>query len=230
MPWPTIFKKDDLPPELQGLEPSQIAEIIKNNQKSADELKAANEKVVAAEAEKTRLSTELEAAKKGNQPQPQPQPTGNRPATSVLVDEDAAFAERTAPIAAIALNTGAQTARMVFQNGLKPGERKLFAKYEKEFDETIGKYPLEQRIFPQTYANAFRFIIGGHAEEIASDAAKGNDPFFVESAAGGGDGSPTQGAGANVKLTPEEEKVAKMMKISPEQYAKRKGEIQVYRG
>jgi hypothetical protein len=179
----------------------------------------------AAEFEQVRAKlVELEAAQAAAAAAAQPPGL-----TSFLVDEDKAFAERAAPLASMAYNSAAATARMLARDRLrtesKPGGLNLTALYDKysaEIDELAKQVPIVQQVHPQTWVNLFDLIKGRHALELVEATKKGENWFLVEPVGGGAPpGKPPE----DKELTPEQLKIAAKFKMTPEDYKKRQKEL-----
>lgn len=140
--------------------------------------------------------------------------------TSVLVDEDRAFAERLAPLAVGQLQQAAAMARTLAQQELRndPRHKKLLEKYGKDVDAVFAKIPLQSQGFVESYRNAFFIGVGPHMNELFDAASKREGDLFTES----GGGTPPAEPQKPDKLSDEELKIASRMRVTPEQYLKRK--------
>lgn len=219
MPW---FKKDDpeVPAELKDkdgnvLTPEAVIAKIRDN----DALKA------DATAKEAEHSTALETAQakirelEANQKPPERKIDERKVPTSVLLDEDAAFAERLGPTQNFMLVQGAMTAKMVARDGLSKRDRFMWDKWSGEIDTLMEREPLPRRALPGTWLAALTYIKGQHIDDLTKP------DFFVEAGAGESGGLPAPKVLPADKLTPEEEAACKRMKIKPEVYLAQRKEM-----
>lgn len=208
------FTKEEAPDELKGLTPEQIAEAVKKSKTQETELADAKTKLTELDAAKAK-ATENDALKariaelEANAAPPRREaPKGP---TSVLVDEDAAFRERTAPLTQFALNTAASVAKMEVRSGLKAKDRYVWDKYQGEIEKLM-----ENDVRKATAAGwqaALTYIKGVHTEDITKPE------FFAEL---GGESEMIGGRRDEPKnddkLSDEELAVCKKMGVKPEDY------------
>lgn len=88
-----------------------------------------------------------------------------------------------------------------------------FKKYEQEIRQFVGTVDSKLRHRPETWENAYRFVVGNHIEDIVQERIAGMTPA-VEPA--GGRPAPTRAA--SLGLSPEEERAALRMGMTPEDY------------
>lgn len=182
-----------------------------------------------AKAENEQLKQRLQALENENKQlknQPPPNPNSN-PAPSapisVLEDEDAAFAQRQAPVIVAALSANAQVAAMRAENSIMQGDStdaKLYRRFKADVDRLFAAQPLQSQADPQVYMACFERILGNKRGEINKLRGTADDPF-VETV--GGPAPLPANTNASV-LTDEEKRIAKRMGISEEKYLKNKKE------
>lgn len=232
------FKKEDLPEELQGKTPEEIKTYLAQQKKDADDAKAALATAnAAAETQKTEFEgvksrlASIEAnrtnanANTNNNTQREP-----KEPTSFLVDEDAAFNERVAPVVNLALHGAAMSARMMAFQSIPAREQKLFNKYASEVEGIMAKESPERKVYAQTWLNAWTYVKGLHTQELVDAAAKGDNAFFAESGSSTGNVAGNGHEDKKDELTDAEKDIARKMKISPEAYLKNKKGISLYVG
>jgi chromosome segregation ATPase len=218
-------KDEELPESLRGLTHEQLAETLANANKAKqleEDLAARTQELNAVRTEADQIKDRLNRLEANPQPERRETPTTQR--TSFVEDEDRAFQERFdergAPIAAIAFQAGAATAKLDALRqvqSMKPAYYKLWQKYENEIAEIVKNQPAVNQINPQTWLNAFTFVRGNHAEELAGDK---ENPFFSEPVTGNGSGH--EEPNKPEKLTEQEMKICKKMRITPEKYIQQK--------
>jgi len=222
-------EEKDVPEKLKGMTEEQILESVSAKETQDTRIKELEDERESSLGQVATLGTELAEMRGKMQaleanPQPPP-PDPNAPVgpPSVLVDEDAAFNSRLAPMASAILTTGAASAEMLAKNQIaSSGEAKIYEHYEKEIREVISQTEPAQRIHPETFINAFSLVKGRHLSEIMESKEKHDGVYFVE-----GSGSPplTQDDKKEDKLTDQEIDVAKKMNVKPEDYLKQKKEM-----
>lgn len=234
MPW---FKDDEVPDRLKGKTPQQIlaeleaADSLRTKHMELEASAATRDQEFAAsktefETTKARLA-ELEANRlHESENQNQNRDQRRTGPTSVLVDEEGAFAERLGPVAALALHSGAlsakQEARRQVETRSRDSKNKndlgIFLKYEAEVEDLMSKEPPERKVMPQVWLNAFTYIKGIHVNDIISSVQKG-EAFGLE---GGSTSQALPLEQQDDKLSAEELRVAAKMRVSPENYLKQK--------
>jgi hypothetical protein len=235
MPWGNK-KDDELPESLRGLTPEQIAAKLADAESRAaagvtvdTKIDAAFERFGAALTEQlTTKFGEFEARLPA--PKVDPDPTNRQEPANFITEPDRAFAERAAPLAAMATNSAAMTARMTFKDILrsrqrtKPGNRDafLYDKYEGEIFELAKTVPAVQLGNIATWEHLFFNVKGRHADEIA-DALIKDDKTYFGAEVGGGTPPERLIDVDKTKLTDVEKAVAKKFGISEDEYLKQRG-------
>jgi len=236
----SFWNKNALPPELRDLPAEEIAKRLQKANELETELTQTKEKLKTTEGSVTSLqSTVAELQEKvKNIPPPkgdEPPPKGDEPPPGApgladwLADPQSAFNRASQPLAAATLISGALTAKMVAADFLQKQDvvnRRLWKKYEGEVQQLMEKIPAERRIFPQEWVNQFTFVKGMHLDEVIKEAQGQGDAFFAESATPGGSGI-TQPP-SDDKISPEEEKVMRALKMKPEDWIKRRKSLKIH--
>ena len=238
MPWfrDQKPKEDQTPEELRGLTDEQIIELVKKGKTHDADIQALQTQITQRNQDVENLTNNFNEVRSRLQsieanPQGQRQPRGNNgnenpdEIPSVVDDEDEAFRRRTAPVTAVALHSGQLAARLSAEQqvNMSPVDRRAWSKYIKEIEGIMAKEPPERRIFPEVWMNAFTYVKGQHFNEIMSAAQKGDNLFFSE----GVDNVPTPPEVHEDKLTPQEEAIAKKMRVDPKKYLDMKKKIKV---
>lgn len=226
MVWWQNRNDDELPPELRGKKPEELAARIKKAEELeaalAEEKKAREALEAKANEQKTEFDTikqklaDIEA-KTGPQPGPQDDPVKDEP-VSPWVDPEKFVADQTKGVAEVALASGMMTAKMYFMQQLTPRDAIIFKKYEKEVEQGVMTFAPAARVMPQSWFNCFMFTKGVHEGDIKKAESEKTD-FFAEPASrtGGHDDPPPDD-----KLTPEEEETCRVMHWDPKGYLARK--------
>lgn len=237
------FKKEDeakIPEKLRNLTPEEIVAKID----AAEALGQDVTKLKAALAEKdttinenanavNELRTKLQQLE-GNRREP-PKEDG---AQRIEFAEDPEgfvrqqIAESTVPVASVALNNSAMMAKSLAEKSLDrlkvPGTNiskgAMFRRYEADIDAQAKKCQLGQLQRPDDWIFLFNNVLGTKMDEIlqAYSEGKGNE-YFVEP--GSTNVHRQEEPRRDEKLTDEELHIAKRMRITPEEYAKRKKEM-----
>lgn len=138
-----------------------------------------------------------------------------------LTNPNDAFQRANATTAAVAMHGAIMSARLLAEQFIQrqgPVERRLWDKYSAEIQKGVDGLSPEMKILPQTWINQFTFVKGMHLSDVVKEAQGSGDAFFSETAQSTGGGLPGGNEEKNDKLTPEEEKVARRMGRTPEQY------------
>ena len=242
MPSGNWFKKkeEELPPELQGKTPEEIAAALKEAQDlktkvTTLEAERAAEKVVVQglQSEFEGVKERLKAAEmKANPPKP---PQTEEPANFVE-DPDKAFSQRVAPVANIAIQGAAQTARILAQQQLdnmdmgsdgKTMDGRLFRAWAGEIEQQAGKYQAIQLGDPKAWLGIFYYIKGLHADELRDPAERKKKYNFLEPSVNHVTPPDEKKKDGVESLTDQEKHVADRMHVSYENYAKRKSKMQI---
>jgi hypothetical protein len=214
-------KDDELPEELRGLTPEQLAAAVKKAKELEQSVNALTTSKTELEQRAATQATEFEQMKikmaelEANTP-PEPPPNREEPAT-IWSDPSKFVADATKPVQDIALMSGMMSARMYAQQGLSDRDRKIFKKYEKEIETTMNGFAPQQRVMPQSWLLALTLAKGNHEQEISQAEAQGND-FFSEGASRGTPPPPT----TEEKLTPEEQEACRVFHWDEKRYLQQK--------
>ncbi len=233
MKWTDRFRDrdddSDLPEEIRGKTPQQLAESIKASKAALEIAKDEEAKRLTAEAERDTQKTEFEKLKErlaaveaDPRLRQQQQQQADEPAT-IYSEPERFIDERTRGTQQLALAAGIMSAKMYAMQQLAPRDVKIFRKYEKEVETVVGSYPPAAQVSPQSWMNALIYIKGLHDTDIAKAESTHTD-FFAEGSVG------TQQRDEPLhtdKLTAEEEATCEAMHWNKEGYLKRKKEMQL---
>src|SRR5438445_4543164 len=233
-------KEEELPEELRGKTAEEIAASVKE----AVELKAkvtklederSQEKVVVTglQSEFNAMKERLAAAELKANP---PKPRVEEEVANFVEDPDKAFSQRVAPVATIAIQGAAQTARIIAQQQLdnmdlgsngKTMDGRLFRVWSNEIDQQATKYQAIQLGDPKAWLGIFYYIKGLRADELRDPEERKKKYNFLEPANTNITPPPDGKKKDDVEaLTDQEKHVADRMKVSYENYAKRKKSMQ----
>lgn len=211
----------ELPPELKGKTPQQVADALKAadaaTQQSAADKTARETAETAAATQRTELEqmrtrmTELEANQRTPEPVVQDEPP------SPWTDPEKFVDQRVQGLAGVALQSGMLTAKMYFTQQLNPRDLKIFKQYEKEVEGGVNTFVVTQRVMPQSWMNMFLYVKGLHEGDIKK-AESENSHFFSETPSRGMTPEPEPD---NV-LTAEEEEICRKFHYDPKNYLERK--------
>lgn len=209
-----FWNREEVPDELKGIDPKEIAAQLKKAKELEDKLTVAladktksDEQLATLQAQLTtneQKMQELEA--KLNNPPPPPRKEGENEPTSIFADPDRFVDERTAGVRNAALLSGVMSAKMYARQELNARDQRIFKKYEGELDKIVSSYPPESRINPQIWHNALKYIKGEHMDDIRKAESEGGE-FFGEISSPGTQRTTGEGEGGEVKLTDEENEV-----------------------
>lgn len=221
--WGKRFDDQDLPPELQGKKPEDIAAALKEAQQLKDALKAEQDKSKDFETRLTAQTTEFDTVRSklaDIEKKVTPEPVIDEPLepASPWVDPQGFVREQTRGIAGVALQSGMMTAKMYFMQQLSPRDAKIFKKYEKEVEQGIATFAPEARVMPQSWFNMFMFVKGNHEQDIHKAESEKTDFFAETSSRTGGHDEPVP----QDRLTPDEEETCRVMHWDPKGYLERK--------
>jgi hypothetical protein len=226
-------KDEELPPELKGKTPEQVAQELKD----AAALKTRLDALEAKSAERdtafqtfgTAQQELVNTLKAVNERIPAPvarveNNTTHEPA-SFITDPDLAFNERISPFAAITMQTAAITAKGEAQRGFarKQATEKnnidatLFDKFEGEILEMAKNCTPQQLANPATWAHLFFNVKGRHTDEIVANPSS----FFIE---GAKRPDAVSGGDKGDQPTDQEKAIATKMGVPIENYMKHKKE------
>jgi hypothetical protein len=224
-------KDEELPEELKGLTPEQIAEHVRAARSMGKAVPEAlkgltpeqiHEKLTKAsdfETEVGTLTTERDTLKariaelEGNQAPP---PARSEEAPSMWADPDGYIDKRTEQTRLTALLSGMMSAKMYAMQQMMGEDAKIFKKYENEIDGIVKGYPDNMKILPQTWLNALVYTKGLHMTDINKARSEGTD-MFAE-VPGGGSGRPSNEPAPQEKLNEDELAMCKTMKWDPKKY------------
>jgi hypothetical protein len=215
--WDKRFGDDDLPPELKGKKPEDIAAAIKKAQEieasqstQAEELRKAQEALTARNSEFETMKAKLADIEARSTSEPED--VANEPA-SPWIDPDKYVAKQTEGTTAVALAAGLMSAKLYFMQGLTARDQRIFKKYEKEVEQFVNTQQPMQRVMPQTWQNMLLYVKGLHEQEIAKAESTSTD-FFSETASRSNTPEPE----VTDKLTAEEEEICRTFHYDPVSY------------
>jgi hypothetical protein len=247
-----LKSKEDLPPELRDMDPADIVAAVKRSKELETELaaqKTANTELSSKfETFSTEFDTKVEAkvtelvakarGESGGGSGGGGNGGGGGSRTETLADfltePDKAFAQRSAPLAALTLNTAGyvakEAARRKFQTAQRMNQGKnfdgyFFEKFENEIEELARTVPAQQLANPVTWEHIYFNVKGRHADEIAQQYKDGKLEIGIESGSTGARGNQNQNDNDADKLTPQELKIAAKMGRTPEQFLEQKKKI-----
>lgn len=229
-------KEEELPESLRGLTPEQIAAKLVDAEARVTAAGSVDEKIDAAfERFGTSVAESLDAkltefAARLPQPRAEADPRVGPEPANFLTEPDRAFAERSAPLVSLAMNSAAMTARMTFKDVLRSRARTikgnkdsfLYEKFESEVLKMAESVPATQLANPSTWEHLFFNVKGRHADEIA-DALVKDDKTYFGAEVGGGVPPERLTDVDKAKLTDMEKAVAKKFGISEDEYLKQRG-------
>jgi hypothetical protein len=226
MVWWQNRNDDDLPPELRGKKPEEIAAALKKAKELEDQLKAEQAEREALKTKLDSTTSEFDTIKqkladieaKTTPVTTTTTTTDDDEPASPWVDPQKFVQDQTKGLATVALASGMMTAKMYFMQQLNERDQKIFKKYEKEVEKGVNTFAPEARVMPQAWLNCFLFVKGSHEQDIRKHESEKTD-FFAETASRGGgnqDDTPVD------KLTSEEEETCRVMHWDPKGYLERK--------
>jgi hypothetical protein len=234
---PFDWGKTKLPKELEEMDPNDVVAAVKKAKDLDPEAiatKAAEKAGAAFETFRTEF-TETMTAKLDEIASRMPKPVasnggGDNQLADFLTDPDRAFAQRSAPIAALALENAKYAAKNAAREKLQRQQRAnpgknfdgfFFEKFEAEIDELAKTVSAVQLAQPGTWEHLYFNIKGRHTDEVVAQVRDGKADFLVESGATGAT-TRQQDDPNNIKLTAQEESLAKKMGVTPEVYLAQK--------
>ena len=237
-------EENKIPPELEGKTPEQIVASLKEAEGLRVELQAAKANNAKLSTQYTEMNTEVDKIKaelaSRDAAQNQQRTNQTEELANFVEDPDKAFGQRVAPLAQVAVNTAAMTARMLAQQQLNnqdmasPAEARsmdgrLFQAWSVDIDAEARKYPQIQLATPQAWLGIFYYLKGTRADDLANpEIRKKKYGNFIES--GVSSVAPRAEPEKKDELTDAEKHVADKMKVSYENYAKRKKQMQFVPG
>src|SRR5207245_6482725 len=232
-------EENKIRPELEGKTPEQIVASLKEAEGLRVKLQAAEANNAKLSTQYTEMNTEVDKIKAQLAPRDAAQ---NKPVAqqeelaNFVEDPDQAFGQRVAPLAQVAVNTAAMTARMLAQQQLNnqdmasPAEARsmdgrLFQAWSADIDAEAKKYPQIQLATPQAWLGIFYYLKGTRADDLANpETRKKKYGNFLEPSSTSV--APRSEPEKKDDLTDAEKHVADKMKVSYENYAKRKKQMQ----
>jgi hypothetical protein len=240
--WKKRNKDKQVPKELEGKSDDDVLAMLAAANKDKEDKAALETKVKEQDAAVLNIQTEFEKVKTrlaASEANRQPPPRGeDKDPADFVTEPDRAFAERIGPLANVALQTAATTARMLAQQQLtnadaasnnKQMDGRLFSMWAGEIDQEARKYQSIQLGNVQAWLGIFYYLKGVHADELRDPETRKKKYNFLESAAstsaaqGVDDGKPKPSAD---QLTDQEKHIADKMHVSYDSYLKRKKDMQ----
>ena len=216
---------EEIPEELRGKSPQEIAQMLADAKKDKQLLTDLQASSTTTSQQLTEIQTrlnekdqeiaQLRAAQQPAQPTNQPEPA------NYLTEPERFVADQTRDTQNLAIVSGIMAAKMYAKQSLSQRDVKIFNKYEKEIEQTMQGYSPVQKVVPDNWITALTLVKGRHDLEIRQMETSGD--FFSETPSGGGAPEPAPEA----KLTAEEEEVCRVMKWDPKQYLKSRGKMTI---
>lgn len=232
------FKKEDeakVPEKYRGMTPEQIAAKLEEAETLAADkaalTTATGEKDAAINAASNtikQMQTDIKNLEMNQKPKPEVRSEDD---IDFTLDPEGALNQRLSravvPVAITALkanaNVAREQARRSLQNLKVPGtnvsKAAAFDKYSAEIDAMVANVNLQNLQDPNQWVFIFNNVMGSKMDDIINK----KDEFFTEPASSSHQRQDE--SNREVKLTPQEELIAKRMKITPEQYLKNKKEM-----
>jgi hypothetical protein len=232
-------KKDELkiPEKFRKMPVEDVAKVLEGVDVAVSEAKTWKEQVEATKTELANKNSEFSQLQEkvrqleaNNKKTPTPDPNANK--TPEFIEDPQGYVDARIngafnPLAQVALQTNAQLARENAKrtlDRLRVGNTKIskgaiFDRYSGEIDALAKTTQIQALQSPDAWVHLFNMVLGQHMDEIVT---KGNE-FFVEGGASGVNND--HDTPAPVKPTPEEEQIARRMKIPIDQYMKNKKEM-----
>jgi len=232
MVWWQNRNDDELPAELRGKKPEEIAAALKKAKEIEDALAAEKTAREQVEAKLNDQKTEFDTikqkladieAKAGKPDQLDTLDEPDEP-VSPWADPQKFVQDQTKDLASVAITSGMMTAKMYFMQQLSERDAKIFKKYEKEVEQGVMTFAPQARVMPQSWFNCFMFTKGIHENDIKKAEQEKTD-FFAETASRTGGNHEDEGPVD--KLTAEEEETCRVMHWDPKGYLERKKAAQL---
>lgn len=231
-------KKDKVPKIFENKSEDDILKMLEDASRDKETIQSLNARVAEQDTTVDKIKTEFEtvkarlvAAEAKGTPPPKKEPTEEH---NFVEHPSEAFAEHVAPIANIAIQNAAITARILAQqqldnadmaSGGKSMDGRLFRAWSMEIDNAAKKYPTIQLGSPDSWIGIYFHLKGLHADELSNPEIRKKKYNFMEPAASSSDNSRQEDNSnkpAADQLTPAELHVAEKMKVTPENYLKQK--------
>lgn len=213
--------ENDLPEDLRGKSPAEIAQMLadaKKDKATLTTLEASQTttsqqlaEIQAKLAEKDQEIEQLRTAQRSAQPQQQPNNPPER--ANYLTDPETFVQQQTQDTQNLAIVSGIMAAKMYAKQTLNARDVKIFNKYEKEIETVMQGYSPVQKVVPDNWVTALTLVKGRHDLEIRQMESDQTD-FFSETPS---HGAPPQQQ-TEAKLTPDEMEVCRVMKWDPKKY------------
>lgn len=233
-------RNSELPKSFEGKSPEDIEKELTESR----DLKA---KLDKSETDLTELKTKFESFSSDfdqkldarfatviEKLKPAPKETQRQEMADFLTEPDRAFAERSAPVAALAMNTAGYVARNAAKEKMQRAQRAnpgknfdgyFFEKFEDEIAQLARTVPAQQLTNPDTWEHIYFNVKGRHAEEIAAQMNDGSLAQSIESGGAGARAAAFEGKDKETPLTDQEKRLAEKLGVTPENWALRKKEI-----
>lgn len=239
MPWLNKKKEEELPPELKGKTQEEIVAAVKKAEALEAEVTSLKSQATDRDKAVTGIQTQFEeikarlAAAEAN-PRPQNQQVNtDEPPANFIEEPDKAFGQRIAPLANLTVQNARMTAKILAQQSLdnqdagqKTMNGRLFRHFDAELETESKKYPAQNMITPDAWLGLFWMIKGRHSDEISNTETRKKNYSFLEPTVQNvaqPDNKPKTGVDS---LTDQEKDIARKMGKTPEEYAKRKAQMQ----
>ena len=217
-------KEEELPPELKGKTPEQVAAAIVAAEQSVGKVASLETQLASRETEFGKLQQQLATVTQTLQDLDAWTKHKDEPTTKKEVrwDEDAEgafkdrFGESVRPLVNQTLQNTAILAKLGDENIINsdPMDKAILIKYRAEVDDWYNRTRPTDRAQSGTYLNCFRIVAGNHTKEIIGLAS---DPGFL-SPSGGAPSSLEETAKKDV-MTEQQHLVAQRLGITDEQYS-----------
>jgi hypothetical protein len=232
-------KKDKVPDRFKDKNEDDILKMMDDADKATKEVEALKAKDAERESQVTDIKTKFEevksklAAAEANVTPPRKE--NNEELANFVEEPDKAFGQRVAPVANIALQTAAMTARMLAQqqlnnmdmsSGNKTMDGRLFQAWTSEIDGEAKKYQTIQLGNVNAWLGIFYYLKGIHADELRDPEIRKKKYNFMEPVASSVNTTDNKDKPALDQLTDQEKHVADKMGVSYENYLKRKKTMQ----
>jgi len=239
--WWKRNRDEKVDPKLEGKSQADILKMIEDADKN-------KERIAQLEADRARESQQiseftnsynavkarLDQIEANSKPPQKQEPESDE---NFIDNPDGAFNQRAKPIAQLAVGTAVTTAKMLAQSELDNRDMasnhttwdgRLFRQWNAEILQYANQKTQLELTNPQVWIDLYLKVKGLHAEELGNAETRKKSYAFMESAVSSAPPTPEDKSKlpADRQLSESELKVANAMKISPEQYLKRKNEMQ----
>lgn len=232
-------KGDKLPERFKDKSEDDILKMLDDADKDKSRITELENKDAERETKVTEIQTEFEsvkaklaAAEANRNAPPKSDGTNDQELANFVEEPDKAFGQRVAPVANIAIQTAAMTARMLAQQQLnnadmassgKTMDGRLFQHWNAEIDAEAKKYQTVQLTTPQAWLGIYMYLKGVHADELRDPEIRKKKYNFMEPASSNtSQNVDNTTKPASDQLTDAEKHVADKMGVKHEDYLKRK--------